>query len=105
MGSLFKIQLYRTQNICETVDNIKSSGNRVFCTALAKESLVLGNFDFHPNDSVIIGNEGHGISDDTLSHSTNSIFIPMNKNAESLNAATAAAIVLWEMNKNSLINQ
>jgi TrmH family RNA methyltransferase len=105
MGSLFKIQLYRTQNICETIDNIKSSGNRVFCTALAKESLVLGNFDFHPNDSVIIGNEGHGISDDTLSHSTNSIFIPMNKNAESLNAATAAAIVLWEMNKNSLINQ
>lgn len=104
MGSLFKLQLFRTESVTESIDRIKSFGNRVFCTALSKDSLVLGSFDFIPTDSIIIGNEGHGVSDNTLLHSTNSIYIPMNINAESLNAATAAAIVLWEMNKNTLIN-
>ena len=45
---------------------------------------------------VIIGNEGNGISEEAKENST-LITIPMNGYAESLNAAAAATIIMWEM--------
>ncbi len=47
--------------------------------------------------AVIIGSEGQGISPQMLSRSEGKIHIPMQGNCESLNAAVAAALVLWEM--------
>jgi TrmH family RNA methyltransferase len=47
-------------------------------------------------DCVVIGNEGHGLSDATVKACDASVFIPMTDRAESLNAAVAAAILMWE---------
>jgi TrmH family RNA methyltransferase len=46
---------------------------------------------------VVIGSEGRGVSQELLNMSTGQIIIPMHPRCESLNAAAAAAIVLWEM--------
>jgi TrmH family RNA methyltransferase len=46
---------------------------------------------------VVIGSEGKGVSQELLEKSTGQIIIPMHPRCESLNAAVAAAIVLWEM--------
>ncbi len=103
MGALFKLNIFRTDSLASDIEKLKSLGNRVFCTALDKNSMKLGTFCFTDSDSIIIGNEGHGVSEEMLSISDNSIYIPMNEGAESLNAATAAAIVMWEMKKQTLI--
>ncbi len=102
MGSLFKLNIYITHSLKEDIIKLKSFGNRVFCTALNKDSLKLGSITFSPSDCIIIGNEGHGVSEQTFNACDNSLFIPMNEGAESLNAATAAAIVMWEMKKHTL---
>lgn len=47
--------------------------------------------------AVVIGNEGSGISQDMLNVSGGNITIPMSIGAESLNAAVAAAVVMWEL--------
>ena len=47
--------------------------------------------------AVVIGSEGQGVRDEILSYAQNSLIIPMNPNCESLNAAVAAAIVMWQM--------
>lgn len=46
---------------------------------------------------VIIGSEGRGVSQELLSASDGQIIIPMHPRCESLNAAQASAIVLWQM--------
>jgi TrmH family RNA methyltransferase len=45
----------------------------------------------------IIGNEGNGISEETCKAATRLVTIPMKGRAESLNAAAAASIMIWEM--------
>jgi len=49
--------------------------------------------------AVLIGSEGHGLSRDLLQACDGEIIIPMSGEAESLNAAVAAAIVMWEMQR------
>ncbi len=104
MGSAFKVGFEVCDDIGSFIDRQKLIGNRVFCTHLHSESKKLGSFGFLPGDSIVIGNEGHGVSDRTVALCDGSVIIPMTEGAESLNAATAASILIWEMNKAKLIN-
>ena len=99
MGTLFRVKLYAADDLCGTIDTLKSHGARVYGTALRHDSLRLGEVDFRPSDCFVIGNEGHGAAESTLTHCTDTLFIPMHENAESLNAASAAAVVMWEMRR------
>ena len=47
--------------------------------------------------AVVIGSEGQGVSKAVLEACTKYLIIPMNPHCESLNAAIAAAIVMWQM--------
>ncbi len=47
--------------------------------------------------AVVIGSEGRGISPKMLSYAAGKVSIPMAVRSESLNAAIAAALMLWEM--------
>ena len=49
--------------------------------------------------AVVIGSEGQGVRKEILDSAQHSLIIPMNPNCESLNAAIAAAIVMWQMQK------
>ena len=55
--------------------------------------------DFSGGALVVIGNEGGGLTEETIAACTQRVTIPMPGRAESLNAAAAAAILMWEMNK------
>ena len=49
--------------------------------------------------AVAIGSEGRGLSEQLLSMCEGKIIIPMQPDSESLNAAVAAAVVMWEMGR------
>ena len=49
--------------------------------------------------SLAVGNEGNGLKEETISACKHKITIPMEGRAESLNAAVAASIIMWEMMK------
>ena len=49
------------------------------------------------NMAVVIGSEGQGVRKEILQSAQAELIIPMNPNCESLNAAIAAAIVMWQM--------
>ena len=49
------------------------------------------------NMAVVIGSEGQGVRKEILDSAQAELIIPMNPNCESLNAAVAAAIVMWQM--------
>ena len=54
---------------------------------------------FAPPCVTVIGNEGNGLKEETIWACDESITIPMDGRAESLNASVAASIIIWEMVK------
>jgi hypothetical protein len=79
-----------TQNFTRTV------GTRTFAAALDRDAWQLGSFAVQSGDCVVIGNEGHGVSKAVLDACTGSVIIPMSEGPESLNAAVASGVVMWE---------
>ena len=49
--------------------------------------------------AVVIGSEGQGVRQEILEEVGDALIIPMNPHCESLNAAVAAAAVMWQMQK------
>ncbi len=99
MGAIFKLDIYVVDDLIETVENIKAGGRRVIATALNDKALVLGKDRVSADDVIILGNEGHGMSQKLIDSCTDVLFIPMNENTESLNVAMASAIIMWEISK------
>lgn len=96
MGAAFKMSFTRCTHLSEIIPQLKKCGKRVVSAALTDTSLVLGKTPIYPDDCFIVGNEGHGISKEALALSDETVIIPMSGKTESLNAATAAAVLLWE---------
>lgn len=96
MGAIFGERIDVVEDIASAIKSIKLSGRRVFAAALNKDAETLGGFELRRGDCVVIGNEGHGLSEEVIEACGNTVFIPMTDGVESLNAATAAAVLVWE---------
>ena len=71
----------------------------MFAAALDACAVRLGSFAPLPGDCAVIGNEGHGLSGTALGACSRTVYIPMREGVESLNAAVAASLFLWELAK------
>ena len=96
MGTVFASRIDKVADIPCVVKDIQDSGRRAFAAALERDSEKLGELQLRAGDCVIIGNEGHGLSRETIEACDGTVFIPMAEGVESLNAATAAAVLVWE---------
>lgn len=96
MGTLFDQHIDRVADLPCAIRGLRESGRRVFAAALTDEAVRLGSFTVQKGDCVVIGNEGHGLTDQTVNACDGSVIIPMTARAESFNAAVAAAILMWE---------
>ena len=97
MGTLFSQRIDRAASLVDAIGELREGGRRVLAAALDDSALRLGEFDVLPGDCAVIGNEGHGLSGETIAHCTGSVYIPMTERAESLNAAVAASVLMWEL--------
>ncbi len=97
MGAIFRLPtLTVSDSLTELISALRKNGRRVFATALHTEAKTLGELRIREGDCFVIGNEGHGLSEETVEACTGAAVIPMREGAESLNAAAAAAICIWE---------
>ena len=96
MGAMFRLDIAVVASMPGAISALIENGRRVFAAALDENARKLGAFELFEEDCFVIGNEGHGLSEQTLKACTGSVFIPMKKGAESLNASAAAAVLLWE---------
>lgn len=93
-GSLFQLPVVRTM-WAQAVDWAVAQGVDLVATA-PDGTQELGVGALPERLAVVMGNEAHGLGADALAQVPVSLRIPMSGSAESLNAAVAAAIVLWE---------
>lgn len=98
MGSLLRLPVFETEDLAATVREIgKTVPTFATVPDCAAESICAQ--DFSGGAAAIIGNEGNGVSEAVLSAAQKRVTIPMHGNAESLNAAAAATVTVWEMMK------
>ena len=102
MGAVFKIKFTVCGKLSEVSSVLKSQNRRIISTALTGNSVTLGQFSMKATDCLVVGNEGHGVSGETLKLSDETLIIPMTDKTESLNAAIASSVVMWEIYKDNM---
>lgn len=97
MGSVLRIpfQLFSTGG--EAVNVLRNVGIRVYAAALTDNAIPITNLKLGCGSAMVIGNEGNGLAPEVIDCCDQAVIIPMAGEAESLNAATAAALCIWEM--------
>ena len=95
MGSIFKIPVIEDKDL-SLVQKLRDSGFKLVTSSLDTDK---NFYDIDLKEKVIIsvGNEGNGISAEVYEISDFKIKIPMPGGAESLNAAVAASIMMYEV--------
>ena len=98
MGGLFslKVDVVRTAELPTLIGALKGEGRRIYATALTDDAQSIGDIALSRGDAFLIGNEGHGLSEQAILAASGVAIIPMTEGSESLNAAAAATICVWE---------
>ena len=93
MGSLYRVPFLYTDDLLETIDEIREKGYKTYAAHL-KGKVFYDEIDYGLS-AFLIGNEGNGLSDETAAKADEYIKIPMEGKLESLNAAISAAILMY----------
>ena len=96
MGTLLRLPIYIVDDICEFINQ---NNLRAFACVVDKDAASISMQHFKNGDVLLIGNEANGLTDIAKQNAHCCITINMQGKAESLNAAAAAAIAMWEMVK------
>ena len=95
MGAVFRTPVVRS-DWAEVSAACQAAGVPIGVTALSDRAKDLRNADVKEM-AVVIGSEGQGVRKEILESADAELIIPMNPHCESLNAAVAATIVMWQM--------
>ncbi len=95
MGSLFRMPFFYVEDVAGTVKELNHAGIRTYAAALDGSSAYDGE-DYRAPCAFLVGNEGNGLRKEVAGCATARIHIPMEGKVESLNAAAAAAVLMFE---------
>ncbi len=95
MGAVFRLPVYECA-LETAAERLAAAGLPLYAAALRDDTADVRELDLG-RCAVAIGSEGRGVSQRTLELCERTVKIPMSPRCESLNAAVAAAVVLWEM--------
>lgn len=94
MGAMFRCPVFSCE--ADMLGRLlRQSGLPLFGAALRADAMDVREADLH-RAAIAIGSEGQGLSDEVLALCEKTLIIPMSEHCESLNAAAAAAVLLWE---------
>ena len=83
----------------EVLGKCREAGIPIGVTALSDRAVDIRSARLS-DMALVIGSEGRGVRKEVLENADHELIIPMNPHCESLNAAIAAAIVMWEIRRN-----
>ncbi|MDO4862220.1 MAG: RNA methyltransferase [Eubacteriales bacterium] len=95
MGAIFR-QRVLTLSHEELAPWLKEQGLKLYGAALSERATDVRKVNI-THSAIAVGSEGHGLSRELLALCDGEIIIPMDARSESLNAAVAASVLMWEM--------
>lgn len=96
MGSISRLKLFVVNSFERVAETFDAIGIETVAAVVRNGEDITG-FSFSKPCAVVIGNEGRGLSDEHIALCSKKVTIAMHGNIESLNAACAGTIILWEM--------
>ncbi len=97
MGALLRFPVIRAESAAEVIRGCTAAGMRAYAAVLQPAAADVRAVKPGGGRVVVIGNEGRGVSPEAAAACTQAVIIPMAGRAESLNAAAAGAVLLWEL--------
>ena len=103
MGGIFRVPFRIVEDLVSALDSLKQTAGaggenyRIYGAALGEGCVEYTEPDYTKPSVVVIGNEAKGISTPVLNILDKRVQIPMAGKAESLNAAVAASVLMFEM--------
>lgn len=97
MGAVFRLPLYYEQELAPCVSRLREKGYYTAAAVPAEDAAPITGVTFPSAVLLAVGNEGAGLSSAAISACEARVTIPMLGRAESLNAASSAAILMWEI--------
>lgn len=94
MGSLYRVPFIIYENLTEAFALLKNKNIDVL--GADKDGVCYTDYDFSKDCAIVIGNEANGIYPETKEHIDKTLTIPMEGSIESLNAAVASSVMVFE---------
>ena len=94
MGAIFRVKVIETDNLVDTLKNIKKHKFKIAATSLVGAESIY-DMDY-TKKVIVIGNEANGVCEGIIDIADNKIKIPMIGKTESLNAGVATGVILYE---------
>lgn len=96
MGSVFRLGFSFPSSLPDALESLKNKGFSILSSQLDGDPFY-DRTNVSPSFVLIIGNEGNGVSDAVKNTATHRLCLPMRGGAESLNAAVAAGIMMYDL--------
>lgn len=97
MGSALRLNIISRTDAIGVIEEANENGMLTLASTPNSDSVKITEVDMKGGTVCVVGNEGNGVSEETMNACKMKVTIPMDGRAESLNAGTAAAILIWEM--------
>jgi len=97
MGGVFRLPAIPVSDMVEQIQTLRRKSVEVYAAAVREDALSPACLSGGVGKAILIGNEGSGLPNSVVEECTASLAIPMKGGSQSLNAAMAAGILLWEM--------
>ena len=95
MGSIYRMPFSYEEDLLKAIDDLKKKGIHTYAAHL-EGACVYDEEDYRKGSAFFIGNEGNGLRDEIARSAERYIKIPMHGQVESLNAAIAASVLMFE---------
>jgi len=99
MGTIFKLPVVEPARLVETLEELRARGLGVIAADGNAKKSTLARCDLTKDCCIVLGSEGYGLSSAALRVCDETVAIPMANEVDSLNVGNAAAIFLYEANR------
>ena len=98
MGAVLRMPFLQVEDVAGTIIELKKAGIRTYAAHLGGDRIYV-EADYSSGCAFLIGNEGNGLRPEVAECADQRIIIPMQGQAESLNAAVAASVLMFEVSR------
>jgi tRNA G18 (ribose-2'-O)-methylase SpoU len=99
MGAIFRLPVLETPNLVQTLSDLRKRNVRCIAAHPGASKQTLSAIPLTGDCCLVFGNEGYGIAERTLRLCDDLVAIPMSSAVDSLNIGSAAAVFLYEVNR------
>jgi tRNA G18 (ribose-2'-O)-methylase SpoU len=97
MGALFSLPAVESPSLTDALAQLRQQGCRCLAAHPSASDRILPAADFREDLCLVLGSEGHGISPQVLAACDAQVSLPMDRQVDSLNVSSAAAVLFYEV--------